>query len=307
MKILVTPRSFAKHDPKPLEMLHERGFEVVQNPYQRPLTEEEISEIIKDIDGVIIGIDPLNRKVLEKAVKLKAISKYGVGVDNIDLDYAKEKGIKVSRAVGANFDAVADFTMCLMLAVARKITVIDRECRKNNWSKIMSMEIYGKTLGIVGTGHIGRGVIKRAKGFDMNILAFDVCPDEKLAREYDVQYVGLEELYKNADIISLHVPLTEDTNKMIGKRELQMMKKSAILINTARGGLIDEDALYEALKENVIYGAGIDVFEQEPPLNKKLFELDNIVISSHNGASTFEAVDKMGLMAVENLIRDLSC
>ncbi|AYO29796.1 MAG: hypothetical protein PWR06_1015 [Thermoanaerobacteraceae bacterium] len=305
MKILVTPRSFAKHDPKPLEMLLEKGFEIVQNPYQRPLVEEEITELIKDVDGVIIGVDPLTRNVLEKAENLKAISKYGVGVDNIDLDYAKERGIKISRTVGANFNAVADFTVCLMLAVARKINVIDRECRRNNWNKIMTMEIYGKTLGVVGTGNIGKGVIKRSKGFDMNILAYDVYPDEKFAKEYGVKYVSLEELYKNADVISLHVPLTEDTYKMIGKRELHMMKKNAILINTARGGLIDEEALYEALKENVIYGAGIDVFEHEPPTNKKLFELDNMVISSHNGASTYEAVDNMGLMAVENLVRDL--
>jgi len=167
MKILVTPRSFAKHDPKPLEMLREMGFEIVRNPHQRPLDEEEMTGLIKDVDGVIIGVDPLNKNVLEKATNLKAISKYGVGVDNIDLDYAKERGIKVSRTVGANFDAVADFTMCLMLAVARKITVIDRECRRNNWNKTMSIEIYGKTLGVVGTGNIGRGVIKRAKGFDI--------------------------------------------------------------------------------------------------------------------------------------------
>lgn len=306
MKILVTPRSFAKHDPKPMEMLQEKGFEIVKNPYPRPLTEEEISELIKDVDGVIIGVDPLNKSVLERAEKLKAISKYGVGVDNIDIEYAKQKGIKVSRTVGANFDAVADFAICLMLAVARKIVVIDRECRKSNWNKIMSLEIYGKTLGIIGTGHIGKGVAKRARGFDMNIIAYDVFHDEEFAKEYGVKYVPLEELYRKADIITLHVPLLEETKNMIGKKEFNMMKKNAILINTARGGLIDEDALYEALKNNVIYGAGIDVFEQEPPKNQKLFELDNIVISSHSGASTYEAVDKMGIMAVENLIRDLT-
>lgn len=306
MKILVTPRSFAKHDPKPMEMLQEKGFEIVKNPYPRPLTEEEISELIKDVDGVIIGVDPLNKSVLERAEKLKAISKYGVGVDNIDIEYAKQKGIKVSRTIGANFDAVADFAICLMLAVARKIVVIDRECRKSNWNKIMSLEIYGKTLGIIGTGHIGKGVAKRARGFDMNIIAYDVFHDEEFAKEYGVKYVPLEELYRKADIITLHVPLLEETKNMIGKKEFNMMKKNAILINTARGGLIDEDALYEALKNNVIYGAGIDVFEQEPPKNQKLFELDNIVISSHSGASTYEAVDKMGIMAVENLIRDLT-
>jgi len=306
MKILVTPRSFAKHDLKPYNMLLEQDYEVIRNPYSRPLSEEEIARAIKDVEGIIIGIDPLNKNVLKNASKLIAISKYGVGTDNIDMEYAREKGIKVSRTEGVNFDAVADFTMCLILAVARKIVYIDRQCRSNNWNKTMSMEVYGKTLGVVGTGNIGRGVIRRAKGFEMNVLAYDVYHDEEFAAKNKIRYVNMEELYKKADIISLHVPLKKDTYKMIGERELSLMKENAILINTARGGLIDEDALYKALKENSIYGAGIDVFEQEPPSNKKLFELDNLIISSHNGASTYEAVDKMSLKAVENLLRDLS-
>lgn len=305
MKILVTPRSFAIHNPKPYQKLIQEGYEVIRNPYDRPMTQEEMEKNITEVVGVIIGVDPLNRAVLQKATNLKAIAKYGVGIDNIDIDFAKEKGIKVSRTVGANFEAVADYTIGLMLAVARKINTIDRESRKGNWRKIMAMEVYGKNLGIIGTGQIGKRVAKRAKGFDMSILAFDLNPNRQFAEQYKVQYVDLDTIYKEADIITLHVPLSNKTRHMISKREFSMMKNNAIVLNTARGGLIDEEALYDALKNNRIYGAGIDVFEQEPPANRKLFELDNIIISSHCAASTYEAVDKMGAMAVENLIRDL--
>ena len=306
MKILATPRSFGKNNPRPYRILSENGFQVVKNPYSRPMTEDEMVKIIKDIDGIIIGIDPLNERVLRHAVKLKAISKYGVGLDNIALKAAQKKGIKLSRTVGANTNSVADFTMCLILAVARKILSVDRACRSGDWQKRMSFEVYGKTIGVLGTGKIGEAVIKRAQGFNMKILAYDLNPSESLQSEYGVEFTVLEEIYEQADIITLHLPLTTETKYLIGKQELKKMKPRAILINTARGGLVDEDALYQALKNNVIFGAGIDVFEDEPAINNKLFELDNVIVSPHYGASTYEAIDNMSLMAVKNLIKDLN-
>ncbi|HHY41377.1 MAG TPA: phosphoglycerate dehydrogenase [Thermoanaerobacterales bacterium] len=304
-KILITPRSFGKSSSKPLDLLKEKGYEVVQNPYGRIMTRQEMMKHIVDVDGIIVGVDPLDREVLACGKRLKAISKYGVGTDNIDVDYAKEKNIPVMRTVGANAEAVADFTFALMLAVARRIVEIDAGCRKLNWNKITSIEVHGKTLGLIGLGAIGKKVARRAAGFDMKVLAFDTFKDEVYAKENGITYVTLEELLKESDFISLHLPLTDETRNLISYEQFKMMKPMAVIVNTARGGIIDENALLWALKEKRIWGAGIDVFEEEPPKNSELLKMDNIVIGSHCAASTYEAIEKMGMMAAENLIECL--
>ncbi|ADK14230.1 MULTISPECIES: phosphoglycerate dehydrogenase [Clostridium] len=304
-KILITPRSFGKHSKKPFELLKQRGFELVVNPYGRILTQDEMIKEVADVDGIIIGVDPLNAEVLKHAKKLKVISKYGVGTDNIDLNYAKNNNITITITKGANSDAVADYAFALMISVARKIVTIDRGCRKLDWSKVTSIGMYGKTLGLIGLGNIGKGVAKRAKGFDMKVLAYDVYKDMNFASRNNVQYVTIEKILKEADFISIHLPLTKETKYIIGEKELNMMKENAVIVNTARGGLIDENALYDALKNNRIWGAGIDVFEQEPPKNKELLDLNNIVVGSHCAASTFEAVDNMGIMAANNIIENI--
>jgi D-3-phosphoglycerate dehydrogenase len=304
-KILITPRSFGKSSSKPLDLLKEKGYEVVQNPYGRIMTRQEMMKHIVDVDGIIVGVDPLDREVLACGKRLKAISKYGVGTDNIDVEYAKEKNIPVMRTVGANAEAVADFTFALMLAVARRIVEIDAGCRKLNWNKITSIEVHGKTLGLIGLGAIGKKVARRAAGFDMKVLAFDTFKDEVYAKENGITYVTLEELLKESDFISLHLPLTDETRNLISYEQFKMMKPMAVIVNTARGGIIDENALLWALKEKRIWGAGIDVFEEEPPKNSELLKMDNIVIGSHCAASTYEAIEKMGMMAAENLIQCL--
>ena len=304
-KVLITPRSFGKSSSKPLDLLKEKGYEVVQNPYGRIMTRQEMMKHIVDVDGIIVGVDPLDREVLACGKRLKAISKYGVGTDNIDVEYAKEKNIPVMRTVGANAEAVADFTFALMLAVARRIVEIDAGCRKLNWNKITSIEVHGKTLGLIGLGAIGKKVARRAAGFDMKVLAFDTFKDEVYAKENGITYVTLEELLKESDFISLHLPLTDETRNLISYEQFKMMKPMAVIVNTARGGIIDENALLWALKEKRIWGAGIDVFEEEPPKNSELLKMDNIVIGSHCAASTYEAIEKMGMMAAENLIQCL--
>lgn len=304
-KILITPRSFGKHSTKPLQLLQEKGYELVINPYGRILTQEEMIKEIEEVDGIIVGVDPLNAEVLKHAKKLKVISKYGVGTDNIDIQYAKDKNIVVTITKGANSDAVADYAFSLMISAARKLVPIDKGCRKLNWSKVTSIGIYGKTLGLIGLGNIGKGVAKRAQGFNMKVLAYDLFKDEEFASKNNVEYVTIEKILKEADFISLHLPLTKDTEHIIAEKELKMMKKTAVIVNTARGGLIDEDALYDVLKNNEIWGAGVDVFEQEPPKNEELLTLDNIVIGSHCAASTFEAIDNMGIMASQNIINSL--
>lgn len=302
-KVFVTPRSFGRHSNEPDEILKRFGVEVKKNPYGKILTEAQMIEEIKDVDGIIVGVDPLSKEVLQHAEKLKVISKYGVGIDNIDMDYAKERNIEVARALNANADAVADYTFALMMSVARKVVQIDKECRELNWKKITTVDVHKKTVGLIGLGNIGKKVAQRAKGFEMNVLAYDLIPDYEYAKSSGVHYADrLDDIFAKSDFISLHLPLNKHTENIINKEQFKQMKSTAVLVNTARGGLIDEQALSEALQEKLIWGAGIDVFESEPPKNKELLELDNIVIGSHCAASTVQAIDNMGIMSSNNLV-----
>lgn len=304
-KILTTPRSYGKDMPELFAQLEAAGYEVVRNTTGGILEKDAMKEMLADCVGVIVGVDPMDAEVLASAPKLRAIAKYGVGVDNIDMDYCKEHGIKVSRTVGANSEAVADYAMALMLAVARKVPEIDRKCRKLNWGKITTRDVSHATLGLFGLGAIGRHVAERAQGFGMKVIAYDPYWPEEFAREHGIERADAETIFKNADFISLHLPLMPDTEGFVGEKELGWMKKDAILINTARGGLVDEKALLKALKEGRIYGAGLDAFAHEPPEDDNWFELDNVVLGSHCAASTRGATQNMGRMATENLLRDL--
>lgn len=305
MKVLVTPRSFGKTDPRAFEILREAGCEVVVNDTGAILTADALAQRLADCDGVVLGVDPLGADVLAKAPKLRAIAKYGVGLDNIDLDECKRRGIKVSRTVGANANAVADFAFTLMMTVARRALVIDAKCRKGDWSKITTLDIFGKTLGLVGLGAIGKGVAQRAKGFGMRVLAYDVFWNDEYAAQAGIERSTVHDICREADFISIHTPLTEETRGLISRRELDMMKPTAVVINTARGGIINEADLLDALKNNRIYGAGIDAFEEEPPKDEAWYALDNVVMGSHASASTRGATEAMGRMAATNLLNDL--
>ena len=305
MKVLTTPRSYGKTDPQVFDMLREAGLEVVRNDTGGILDKETIKAMLADCDGVIVGVDPMDAEVIAAAPKLKAIAKYGVGVDNIDLDAAKARGIKVSRTVGANSEAVADYAMALILAVARKTVLIDRQCRKGDWKKITTRDVTGGTIGILGLGAIGKNVAQRAQGFGMKVMAYDPFWPEEYAREHHIARADPDEIYARCDVISLHLPLTPETENIIGAAELAKMKPDAILVNTARGGLIDENALLDALEAGKLYGAGIDAFSSEPPKDPRWFSLDNVVLGSHCAASTSGASRNMGRMATANLIRDL--
>ena len=305
MKVLVTPRSYGKTDPTVFEMLQEAGLDVVRNDTGNIFTKEQMLEKIADCDGVIVGVDPLDKDVLAAAPKLKAIAKYGTGVDNIDLEAAKERGIKVSVTAGANSDAVADCAFGMLIAMARKLTQIDDECRKKNWKKITTKDVSGATLGVVGMGAIGKLMIRRAQGFDMKVLAYDPFWDGAFAKKYGVIRAELNEIFEQADFISLHVPLIPSTREMVGAEQLKMMKKDAVLINCARGELIDEEALLDALEQGEIGGAALDVFVKEPPEDPRWYTLNNVLLGSHCAAATKGASLNMGRMATANLIRDL--
>ena len=304
-KILITPRSYGKTDMSVLEKLKTAGYEPVMNPYGQILTKEQIIREIADCEGVIIGIDPMDRDVIDAAPKLRAISKYGIGIDNIDTGYAEEKGIRISVAKGANANAVADMAFSLMCACARKIVTIHNRCRQKDWTKIPGLDICGKTLGILGLGAVGKGVAKRASGFDMKILAYDTFWDPSYAEAHGILYAEPDEIFRSCDFISLHLPLTGETECIINAKSLAKMKPNAILVNTARGGLIDENALIEALEKKTIAAAGLDVFNEEPPADERWYQLDNVILGSHAAASTDGAIENMTQMATENILRDL--
>ena len=302
MKILITPRSFASTSKNPLVMLEEKGYEIIKNETSKPLNNREMSVLIEDVDGIIIGIDELNAEIIKKAHNLKVISKYGVGVDNIDIKAATERGIVVTNTPTANIDAVADLTFALILALARRIPEANRETKTGSWKKFIGTSVWRKKLGVIGLGKIGRQVVKRARGFEMEILCYDIIQDEEFARQFGVRYVDLETLLKESDYITIHIPLNNATKGIIGYKELEMINENAFIINTSRGGIIDEKALYTALRNNKIKGAALDAYEKEPPENSPLVELENIIMTSHNGAYTKEAINNMGIQAAQNLI-----
>jgi len=305
MKILITPRSFGKHNEEHFKMLEAKGLSIVRNETGGIMTEDDMKAAIAGAVGVIIGVDPLNADVLARAPGLKAVAKYGVGTDNIDLDYCKENDIKVSITTGANSEAVADYTFALILALARKVVEIDCHCHEKDWTKITTSDVYGKTVGLVGLGSIGKGVAKRAQGFGMEVLAYRRNWDDEYGRSAGVKYATVDEICERSDFISLHTPLTEETKNIIGKRELGLMKPGAFIVNTARGGLIDEDALLTALEEGRVAGAGLDAFAHEPPEDDRWYALKNVIMGSHCGASTRGAAESMSFMSAQNLINDL--
>ena len=305
-RILTTPRSYGKDMPELFDRLEAAGYEVVRNTTGGILEKEQMKALIADCAGVIVGVDPLDAEVLACAPKLRAIAKYGVGVDNIDLQYCEAHGIRVSRTMGANSEAVADYTVALMLAVARRVPAIDRKCRLKNWGKITTRDVSHATLGLFGLGMVGKLVAKRAQGFGMKVMACDPVWSDEYARENDIERADAETIFRRADFISLHMPLSPETEGFVSKEALSMMKPDAVLINTARGALLDERALLKALQEHRIYGAGVDAFSHEPPEDDAWFELDNVVLGSHCAASTSGATRNMGVMATDNLLRDLS-
>lgn len=305
MKVLVTPRSFGKTDPGLFDRLREAGLEVIRNETGGILDEGAMKELIAPCEGVILGVDPMNAAVLDAAPGLRAIAKYGVGLDNIDLAACEARGIKVSRTVGANSDAVADYAFALMLGVARRVAFIDRRCRERDWGKVTTIDVHGKTLGIIGLGAIGRRVAKRARGFDMRVLASDSVWDADFAGASGIVRADADRICRECDFITLHCLLNDETRNIINAARIASMKPTAVLVNTARGGLIDEAALLAALKAGRIWGAGLDVFAHEPPEDPDWYSLDNVIMGSHCSSSTAGAVNLMGTMAVDNLLRDL--
>ncbi len=306
--VLVTARAFGRFSQEPYEILAKAGCSLAPNPWKgQKLDEAALLTLVGDIDALICGEDAVTARVIAAAPRLKVISKFGVGVDKIAIGAATARRIPVCNTPGANSESVADMAFCLLLGIARRLPYCDGEVRRGAWQPIIGCEIYGKTMGIMGLGKIGKAVARRAKGFGMKVLAFDAYPDEAFAAKEGVTLVDMATVLREADFVSLHIPSSQDNKAIIGAEQLAMMKPSAFLINTARGDIVDEDALYLALTTGRLAGAAVDVFAKEPPDSASpLLSLDNIVVAPHVAAHTVEAINNMGIMSARNAVAILN-
>jgi D-3-phosphoglycerate dehydrogenase len=274
-KVLLTSRSFRQHSGEHKRILRAAGCELVESSNNRPLTATEMLPLVADVDAVIVGLDQVSAEVIAAGRRLRVISKCGSGLDHIDLQAATRHGVVVTSTPGANAVSVAELTLGLMLALARRIPQHNHGVKDGSWKRVVGVELASKTLGIIGLGRVGLAVARRARGLDMNILYCDVDRHKDLEVEYGLVYAELGLLLRDSDFVTLHCPLTPDLHNLIGEAQLRAMKSTAFLINTARGGLVDEAALTRALREDWIAGAASDAFVHEPPLGSPLLALDN--------------------------------
>ena len=288
------------------EILEKNGLQIT---YEPEITPDQIAEQIANFEVVIVrSRTKITKDLIQRAEKCKIIARVGVGLDNIDQDAAKEKGIRVINAVEGAMNAVAELVIGLMLSLAREIPRADREIRTGNWIKkeLMGTELRGKYLGIVGLGNIGKRLGRTARALNMNIIGYDVDPiDEEFSKEVGLMKADLGTLLASADYISIHVPLLDSTKHMINAENISTMKNTTRIINTSRGGVIDEEALYEALKVGKITGAALDVFETEPATSSKLVQLPNFISTPHIGAQTKEAQSLAANVIAEKIIQIL--
>ncbi|SKA83692.1 glyoxylate reductase [Caloramator quimbayensis] len=287
-------------------------FNVKINEKEKTLSKEELLENVSDCDAIMCLLtDIIDKDIIKKAGRTKIIANCAVGYNNIDVEEAKKHGIVVTNTPDVLTDTTADLAFSLILGVSRRIVEADSYTRAGlfkEWGPtlFLGQDVANKTLGIIGAGRIGKAVAKRAIGFNMKILYTKRNRDETFENDTSAKFVDLDTLLKESDFISIHVPLNKGTYHLIGERELSLMKKSAILINTSRGPVVDEEALAYALKSRRIWGAGLDVFEKEPEINKELIKLSNVILLPHIGSATIETRGKMAMMAAQNIVEVLN-
>lgn len=282
------------------DLLAEHGFEVRYPAVDRPLRSGELAELISGCSSAILGLDEVDATVLATD-GLRVIVRYGTGMDNVDMAAARRYGVLVANTPGANSVSVAELAIALMFAVARRIPVLDRSARDGSWRRMAGIELAGGRLGLVGIGAVGREVAMRAQALGMDVVAFD-----PMAASAPVPLVAFDDLLATSDVVSLHCPLTEDTAGLFDAEALGAMKPGSILVNTSRGGLVDEVALAAAVSAGHLAGAGIDCFAVEPLVDSPLTVLDNVVLTPHCGATTRQAVERAGVIAVEEVLRALA-
>jgi len=304
-KVFISTTSFAQFSKEPLEILKSNGFNFELNEYGRKMGKSDCLEIYSKYDGIVAGTEIFDKQVLDSAENLKVISRVGVGLDNIDIEYAKQRGIKIYRSKTEPSLAVAELVLGLILDLTRKISLHNKEMKSGTWHKKMGSLLSGKTLGIIGLGNIGKTLVKITHGLSLNILAYDIIRDQQFAEDNNIKYCDLEYLLQSSDIISIHSNYNANNENMISNDQFSLMKDSAIFINTSRGELVNEKDLYETLKQKKIAGAGIDVFKEEP-YSGNLTILENIIVTPHIAAYGKEVRIKMEMEAVTHLIEGLS-
>jgi D-3-phosphoglycerate dehydrogenase len=314
VRVLITATSFSEITKEPEERLISAGYEVLHNPYGRPMTAEEIAPLLEGVDGCAAGVDDFSAPAFARADRLKVVARHGAGIDQVDIPECTRRRIVVANVPGANAEAVADMTLALMLAVARHVPEGDRTTKDGDWINSYGVDVYRATMGILGLGRIGKGVARRGRGFHMRILAYDPYFDEEFAAAYEVERAdSIEHVMRQADFVCLHMPVTEETRRSIDADKIALMKPTAILVNTARGALVDEDALADALEEGRIFGAGLDVYATEPPTDSRLLRCERTVTMPHVSSNTPGALLAMGdgvvdaIMAVFNGQRPQYC
>lgn len=302
-RVLCTPTTFGSTDPSLKAALEVAVGEVVYNPFTRPLRAVELHELVRDVDGFIAGLDEVDASVIRAANRLRVISRYGVGIDRVDINEASKYGIVVTNTPGSNSTAVAELAIAFMLALARHLFAADASTRRGEWLRFDGIGIRGKTVGLIGLGSIGREVALRLNAFGCRMLAADPFVTQKTAEEYHALLIPLEDLLPQADFVSLHAPAAPSTIKMVNQMFLARMKPGAFLINTARGDLIDEPALVKALQSGHLGGAALDCFSKEPPgKDNPLLSLPQVIVAPHTGSHTDEAINRMGRMSIENCL-----
>lgn len=303
MKVLVTLFQLYGRPCPYLEPLRDAGLEVeLVNPFGRHLVEDEIIERIGDAFAVIAASEPYNRRVLDAAGRLRIIARFGVGYDKIDVAAATDRGVLVSGAFGMNHEAVADYTMAMLTALGCRILTHHRLTAEGRWGCTVHPGIRGRTVGLVGLGRVGLAVARRCQGFSMRVLGYDDLPETEESRSLGVSRVSLDTLLRESDFVSLHVPLTESTRHFMNAETLARMKPSACLINTARGPIVDEQALGRALRDGTIAGAALDVFEREPPSESPLLDLPNVVLAPHAAGFDEIAEESVGRHCVSMIL-----
>ena len=301
-KVLITTVPFGDKDRFPLDMLEKSGIEYLINPLNTKLTEDQLAGMVSDYDVIIAGTEPVTEKVMKLTTNLKLISRVGIGLDSVDLLAAKKRGIKVSYTPDAPSPAVAELTLGLMLTLLRSVHVSNTQMHQGKWHRYFGKRLENVTVGIIGVGRIGSGVLKRLKGFGTTkIIVNDIEPNYELNSEFKLEWKSKEEIYKGADIISLHIPLTRLTNNMIKKEHLKTMKSDAIIINTSRGGIINEQDLYEVMQSGYLSGAAIDVYEKEP-YTGCLKEIERCLLTAHMGSMSYDCRIQMEIEATEEAI-----
>lgn len=303
--VLIMTSKFAEVSREPIEKLENAGFQVDERSYDvvGSITDEQFCGLVQGADVIVAtGAFPISRQVIESADCLKMIALRSSGFDGTDIEAARDNGVLVTYNPGSNADSVADTAIGLMLNVLKRIAELDRKIRKGGWERERTLDMHGKILGIIGIGRIGKLVAQRVQGFDMAVIANDIVEYTEFVQTHQIEMVTKAQIMQRADIITIHTPLDDSTRGMIDERRLRMMKPTAILVNTARGGIVDENALYKALTQGWITGAGLDVHATEPPSFRPLVELDNVVSTCHIAGLSDGASYAMAMQTVEKII-----